>query len=272
MKNTTWTSSPRRSAPDGSNPAYTYYGPYSLEIYDLGVTQRQLGFSGQTCTDGVCTGGTVTYSEGYGIKASNICVNNRCFNDPRFPGLHLSGYGTNETHIVSVGNNPSTKNLSQAAAFRVDNRSNSPTAKFQLDQIGAFVHSMTGGSIPQAAIHAHGSGGTPGTKLFDLEPIYNDDAHFDYFVAPRDAQVLTKSTNYWVVFSEGGSGSNASFKLYATAKPTEDDDSHANWPVADASFTKDDDGTSAWNATRSGDTVDGTGVIVQIKVYAGVAP
>ena len=48
-------------------PAYDYYGAYMLEIYDLGPTQTQ------------------SQPEGYGIKASNICVNNRCFNDPRFP-------------------------------------------------------------------------------------------------------------------------------------------------------------------------------------------
>ena len=50
-------------------PAHDYYGPYMLEIYDLGPTQ------------------TPSQPEGYGIKATNVCVNNRCFNDPQVPGV-----------------------------------------------------------------------------------------------------------------------------------------------------------------------------------------
>ena len=125
---------------------------------------------------------TPSQPEGYGIKASNICVNNRCFNDPRFPEFHQAGHETNETHEVSVGNNPLSKNLLQAVAFRADG-STSPTASFKLDRIGAFVHSMTGGSIAEAAIHASTSSG-PGTKLFDLDPLLNDEENVDYFVAP----------------------------------------------------------------------------------------
>ena len=255
--------------PDGSNPAYTYYGSYMLEIYDLGVTQRALSVTGQTCTDGVCTGGTITYSEGYGIKASNICVNNRCYNDPRFPEFQVDGYENTETHEVSVGNNPSSKNLSQAVSFVADNDT-SPTAKFKLDRIGAFVHSMTGGSIPQAAIHDVDGAG-PGDKLFDLEPLYNDDGHIDYFVAPLDAPALTQFTGYYVVFSEGG-GSNASYKLYVTAKTNADDNSHRRWVLGDNSRTKDNDAAMpSWDDMRSGDISSGTAVHPQIRVYAGVA-
>ena len=242
-----------------------------LEVYDLGVTQRTLGVDGQTCNsnNSVCTGGTMRYSQGYGIKASNNCVNNRCSNDPRFPEFQVTSYETNETHEVSVGNNPSSKNLSQAVSFLADDNT-SPTAKFKLDRIGAFVHSMTGDSIPQAAIHVVNSN-APGDKLFDLEPIYNDDAHIDYFVAPRDAPALTRYTPYYVVFSEGG-GSNASYKLYATAKDTSDDNSHPKWPVTDSSGTYDNDATSpTWVQMRSGDTQSGTPVKFQFQIYAGIA-
>ena len=151
--------------PSWAFPAHIYFGPYMLEIYDLGPTQ------------------TPSQPEGYGVKASNICVNNRCYNDPRFPEFHEDGHETDETHEVSVGNNPTSKDLIQAVAFRADS-SGSPTASFKLDRIGAFVHAMTGGSIAQAAIHASTSSG-PGAKLFDLEPLLNDDRHIDYFVAPR---------------------------------------------------------------------------------------
>ena len=160
--------------PDGTFPAAVYFGPYMLEIYDLGLTQTQ------------------SQPKGYGIKATNICVNNRCYNDPRFPEFHVDGHETDETHEVSVGNNPTSKDLLQAVAFRADS-SGSPTASFKLDRIGAFVHAMTSGSIAQAAIHASTSSG-PGTKLFDLDPLLNDDRHIDYFVAPRDAQALSKNT------------------------------------------------------------------------------
>ena len=147
-------------------------------------------------------GETCSLNEGYGIKASNICVNNRCYNDPRFPEFHDSDHPTNETHEVSVGNDPVSKNFSRGAFFR--SRDSTPTAKFQLDRIGVFLHSMTAGSIPQAAIHTL-TGLYPGDKLFDMEPLYNDDRHIDYFIAPRDAQALNRSgTTYMVVFTEGG--------------------------------------------------------------------
>ena len=122
-------------------------------------------------------------------------------------------------------------------AFRADS-SGSPTASFKLDRIGAFVHAMTSGSIAQAAIHASTSS-RPGTKLFDLDPLLNDDRHIDYFVAPRDAQALSKNTKYYVVFSEGG-GDNDSYKLYVTAKTTEDTEADSGWPIDDAGFTKDE--------------------------------
>ena len=256
--------------PEGQTPAHTYFGPYMLEIYDLGVTQRTLGVTGQTCTDGVCRGGTMQYSEGYGIKASNICVNNRCFNDPRFPEFHDSQHPTNETHEVSVGNNPLSKNLSQAIAFTAGN-SESLTRNFQLDRIGAFVHSMTGGSIPQAAVHTYTSDNPGTTKLFDLEPLYNDDRHIDYFIAPRDAQALSRSTFYFIVFTEGG-GSNESYKLYATAKTNEDDNRDPRWTINDAGKSKDNDAASpSWGEMRSGDTDSGDLVLPQIRIYAGVA-
>ena len=223
-----------------------------LEIYDLGPTQ------------------TTSQPKGYGIKASNICVNNRCFNDPRFPEFHEDGHETDETHEVSVGNNPTSKDLIQAVAFRADS-SGSPTASFKLDRIGAFVHAMTGGSIAQAAIHASTSSG-PGAKLFDLEPLLNDDRHIDYFVAPREAEALSKNTKYYVVFSEGG-GDNDSYKLYVTAKTTEDTQADSGWPIDDAGFTKDDDaGTPAWGGMKSGDSSSGASVVPQIRVYAGLAP
>ena len=265
MKNTTWTSWP----PNGQTPAHTYFGPYMLEIYDLGVTQRALGVTGQTCTDGICTGGIMQYSEGYGIKASNICVNNRCYNDPRFPEFHDDSYANTETHEVSVGNNPESKNLLRAAMFFAHDDT-SLTAKFQLDRIGAFVHSMTGGSIPHAAIYSVSSN-NPDNNLFDLEPLYNDDRHIDYFVAPRGAQALNRDTNYFVVFSEGG-GDNASYKLYVTAIDPEDDNSHPKWYVANASRPSDTDaGTPSWSKMRLGDTSSGTPVYPQIRIYAGVA-
>ena len=248
--------------PGGLDPAYTYYGPYSLEIYDLGPTQQLLGVSGQTCdTDNrICTGGTVTYSEGYGIKASNICVNYRCSNDARFPEFNLSGYPIDETYEVSVGNNPASKNLLQAVALRAG--TTGPTAKFKLDRIGAFVHGMTSGSIPKAAIHAR-SGNTPGAKLFDLEPLYNDDGHIDYFLAPQGAQALTRNTFYAIVFSEGG-GSSDYYKLYVTKKFNEDDDGHPNWGIANFGVTRDDDASSpTWSVNTN---------IPQIQIYAGVAP
>ena len=80
---------------------------------------------------------------------------------------------------------------------------------------------MTAGSIPQAAIHTL-TGLYPGDKLFDMEPLYNDDRHIDYFIAPRDAQALNRDTTYFIVFTEGG-GSNDSYKIYVTAKNTDDD-------------------------------------------------
>ena len=257
--------------PDGQSPAYTYYGPYSLEIYDLGPTQRLLGVSGQTCNthNRICTGGTVIYSEGYGIKASNICVNYRCSNDPRFPKLHLSAYPINETHEVSVGNNPVSKNYQQLGVFRAG--TTGPTAKFKVDRIGVFVHSMTSGSRPQAAVYVY-VGGALGAKMFDMEPLYNGDGHIDYFVAPRDAQALTRNTRYYVMFTEGG-GSSEYYKLYATAKHNEDDDRHPNWAIDNSGLTQDADlATPILESMRSGDTSGGTLVLPQFQIYAGVAP
>ena len=229
-------------------PAHDYYGPYMLEIYDLGPTQ------------------TPSQPEGYGIKATNVCVNNRCFNDPRFPEFHVAGHETNETHEVSVGNNPTSKNLTQAVGFRAGS-SESATASFKLDRIGAFVHSMTTGSIAKAAIHASASSGV-GAKLFDLEPLLNDEEHVDYFVAPQDAQALNRNTRYIVVFTEGG-GSAESYRLYATAKTTEDDQAHSRWPMDDGALTRDEDAASpSWDETRT----DSDAVLPQIRVYAGVAP
>ena len=239
-----------------------------LEIYDLGVTQRALGVTGQTCTDGICTGGTMQYSEGYGIKASNICVNNRCYNDPRFEEFWVDGYENAEDHEVSVGNDPLSKNFLRGALFK--SLSSTPTAKFQLDRVGVFLHSMTAGSIPQAAVHTL-SGLYPGDKLFDLEPLYNDDAHIDYFIAPQGATALTKDTTYAVIFTEGG-GSSDSYKLYVTANINDDDDTHPKWEVENAGVTKDKaDTNSNWASMRLGDTSSGTQVLPQIRVYAGVA-
>ena len=260
--------------PDGQTAAYTYYGPYMLEIYDLGVTQRLTGVTGQTCDDDnrVCTGGTASYSEGYGIKESNICVNNRCANDPRFPEFWYPGYATNETHEVSVGNNPTSRNLSQATAFRAHD-STSPTARFKLDRVEVFVHSMTSGSIPQAAIYTRNVN-QPGDHLFDLEPIYNDDGHIDTFVAPQNASALNRNTYYFIVFSEGG-GDTDSFKLYVTAKLNDrDDDDHPEWRrQGGGGLTKDNDATSpTWGNMISGDMMSGASVVIQFRIYAGVAP
>ena len=254
--------------PNGQTPAHTYFGPYMLEIYDLGVTQRALGVTGQTCDDDdVCTGGTMQYSEGYGVKATNVCVNNRCFNDPRFPEFHDSQHPTNETHEVSVGNNPLSKNLSQAITFTAAADTTNPIRNFKVDRIGAFVHSMTSGSIPQAAVHLYSSSGV-GAKWFDLETLHNDDRHIDYFMAPRDAQPLARGIRYIVVFTEGGE-SNESYKLYATAITTEDTEADSGWPIEDTGFTKDYDITPAtWETMKSGETT----VIAQIRVYAGVEP
>ena len=256
--------------PHSTFPAAVYFGPYMLEIYDLGVTQRTLGVTGQTCTDGVCTGGTMRYTEGYGVKATNICVNNRCYNDPRFEEFWVDGHENDETHEVSVGNNPLSKNLSQAIAFTAGD-GESLTRNFQLDRIGVFLHSMTGGSIPQAAVHTYTSDNPGTTKLFDLEPLYNDDRHIDYFIAPRDAQALSRSTFYFIVFTEGG-GASASYKLYATAKTNEDDNRDPRWTINDAGRSKDSDAANAaWASARSGDIPAGVVVMPQIRIYAGVA-
>ena len=141
----------------------------------------------------------------------------------------------------------------------------STTRKLKLDRIGAFVHSITGGSIPQAAVHLYSSG--PGVKLFDLEPLYNDDRHIDYFMTPQNAPLLTRGIQYMVVFSEGG-GSNESYKLYATAITTEDTQADSEWPIEDAGLTKDYDITPAtWETMKSGETT----VMAQIRVYANIA-
>ena len=159
-----------------------------------------------------------------------------------------------------------SKDFVRGAFFR--SLSSSSTERFQLDRIGAFVHSMTAGSIPQAAVHTL-TGIYPGDKLFDLEPLYNDDAHIDYFIAPQGAQVLNRGITYAVVFTEGSS-SNDSYKLYVTAKNT-DDDRHPKWYVGTAGATKDDNLDSpSWASMRLGDTSSGTQVLPQIRVYAGV--
>ena len=261
--------SPAYAYSDGIFSAYDYYGPYMLEMYNLGPTQQPLSVTGQSCnTDNrICTGGTITYSEGYGVKGTNLCINNRCFNDPRFIRFHMSAYATNETHFVSVGNNPVSKNLVQSVGFRAG-PGGSPTAKFKLDGIEAFVHDMTGGSVPRAAIHADSSG-SPGDKLFDLEPIMNDDGHFDRFLAPATATALIRGTSYWVVFSEGG-GSNASYKLYATTQTGEDDDTHVGWPIDDTGQTR-NAGSGLTGEMRPPDSSN-TLVTLQISIYAGVAP
>ena len=129
---------------------------------------------------------------------------------------------------------------------------------------------MTDGSIPQAAVHTL-TGIYPGDKLFDMEPLYNDDAHIDYFIAPQGAQALNRGITYAVIFTEGG-GSNDSYKLYVTAKTTDDDDRHPKWYVGTAGATKDADAASpTWASMRLGDTSSGTQVLPQIRVYAGVA-
>ena len=102
-------------------------------------------------------------------------------------------------------------------------------------------------------------------------PPHYDDRHIDYFVAPRDAQSLTRGIRYTVVFTEGG-GSNDSYKLYATVKTTEDTQADSGWPIEDAGLTKDNDaGTPSWGTMRSGDTPTNTEVTLQIRIYAGVA-
>ena len=169
-----------------------------------------------------------------------------------------------------MGNFPLTKNLSQAITFTAAADTTNPIRNFKIDRIGAFVHNMTGGSIPQAAVHLYSSSGV-GAKWFDLEPLYNDDRHTDYFMAPRDAQPLARGIRYMVVFTEGG-GSNESYKLYATEIKTEDTQADSGWPIEDAGLTKDDDaGTPSWGGMKSGDSSSGASVVPQIRVYAGVA-
>ena len=74
-----------------------------------------------------------------------------------------------------------------------------------------------------------------------------------------------------VVFTEGG-GDNDSYKLYVTAKTTEDTQADSGWPIDDAGFTRDDDaGTPAWGGMKSGDSPSGASVVPQIRVDAGVA-
>ena len=236
--------------PNGALPAHIYFGPYMLEIYDLGVTQSQ------------------SEPHGYGIKASNICINNRCYNDPRFPGLDHDGYANTETIEVSVGNDPTSKNLLRSASFTVP--TNTGKASYKLDRIGAFVHDMNGSSIPQAAIYSDIV--NPGTELFVLEPLRNDDRHIDYFVAPQDAQALLPGISYAIVFSESG-GENASYKLYATADFDEDTIRHPSWTVGNLAKTKDNDVSDpAWTNMREGDTTSGNRITPQIIIYTGLTP
>ena len=70
------------------------------------------------------------------------------------------------------------------------------------------------------------------------------------------------------MFTEGG-GSAESYRLYATAKTTEDDQAHSRWPMDDGALTRDEDAASpSWDETRT----DSDAVLPQIRVYAGVAP
>ena len=74
-----------------------------------------------------------------------------------------------------------------------------------------------------------------------------------------------------IVFTEGG-GSNASYKLYATAMGAKDSDAHKNWAIDDSGLTYDSDlANPAWESMRSGDGMSNVIVTVQFRVYAGVA-
>ena len=248
-----------------STPSYSYYGPYELELVDLGPTQRRI-CPGTGTSSGGCT---PSYTPGFGIKAANVCHNNRCGADPRLEHLFTSTVTPTETVTMSVGNDPTSKNLVQAARFFVGTSNQIGATKFKLDRIEAFVHALSGGSMPHAAIYSD-SGSSPHEKLFDLESPPAFGRHLDQFLAPADAEHLNHNNFFWVVFSESGTNSAAHFKLWATISDSQDDDSHnANaFTIKRPGKTKDEDASSpAWaNMTN---TVGGTtsNATLQITVY-----
>ena len=164
---------PRSARPTAfvSTPSYSYYGPYELELVDLGPTQRRI-CPGTGTSSGGCT---PSYTAGHGIKAANVCHNKRCEVDPRLQHLFTSTVTPTETVEVSVGNDPASKNLVQAARFTVGTSSQVGAAKFRLGRIEAFIHDTAGASMPHAAIYSSvtvfgmGNVRTPNQKLFDLE-------------------------------------------------------------------------------------------------------
>ena len=252
-----------------STPSYSYYGPYELGLVDLGPTQRRIcpgtGTSSTNCTP--------SYTAGHGIKAANVCHNKRCEVDPRLQHLFTSTVTPTETVTMSVGNDPTSKNLVQAAQFTLGSSSDVGAAKFKLDRIEAFIHDTAGASKPTAAIYSSvtvfgmGNVPTPNQKLFDLESPPTFGRHLDQFIAPDTAPDLDAGMSYWVVFSESGTDTNASYKLWATTSDNQDEDRHAAWGIARPGATKDDDASSpAWASMVTGTA--NTSTTLQIAVYA----
>ena len=85
---------------------------------------------------------------------------------------------------------------------------------------------------------------------------------------------LTKGSTFKIQIRtryESGGG-NDFYKLYATAKPNEDDNRHPRWAIDNSGVTKDSDAIPPdWNAMRSGDIMTNTIVLPQFRIYAGVA-
>ena len=163
---------------------------------------------------------------------------------------------------------------SRACRFTVGTSSQIGATKFKLDRIEAFIHGTAGASMPHAAIYSSvtvlgmGNVPTPNQKLFDLESPPTFGRHLDQFIAPDTARILDAGTSYWVVFSESGTDTNASYKLWATIGDNQDEDRHPAWGIARPGATKDEDASSpAWaNMTN---TVGGTtsNATLQITVY-----
>ena len=247
-----------------STPSYSYYGPYELELVDLGPTQRRI-CPGTGTSSGGCT---ASYTPGFGIKAANVCHNDRCGADPRLEHLFTSTVTPTETVTMSVGNDPASKNLVQAVRFTVSADQQFGDEKIKLDRIEAFVYALSGGSMPHAAIYDDdGINPWPWDLLFDLESPPAFGRHLDQFLAPADA-FLEPNEHYWVVFSESSTNSAAHFKLWATISDNQDSDSHDAFDIGRPGSTKDEDASSpAWaNMTN---TVGGTtsNATLQITVY-----
>ena len=267
-----------------SSPSYSYYGPYELELVDLGPTQRRIcpGIGNTS------TGCTPTYTLGYGIKAANVCQNDRCADDPRLRHLYsqpVTVAAAEATIHPQVGNTSEAENLVQAARFYIGPAaatSASPVGSgadaFRLERVEAFAHDLSSASRPAAAIWSDDFSvmtGAPGQKLFDLESPPAFGRHLDQFLAPPGAPALSANAFYWVVFSETSPDPAARYRLWATAKKLSgnsvaDDDAHRGWRIPESGATRDDNASPpSWTKLTSGTFGDDT--TLQVAVYAAPA-